>query len=395
MTAYLMIVCLITCTAFHQDPICFLRCCSSGCRHASSLQRKKLVSPYRIAYLSLILLFKKLQRSLVIVSVRKNQDPFYRAFSYLPTFHLESECYKMCVPYIIRDPPSQRKRPPRKGAPPKFTPRKDIRLQPAHIEISPRLTYIASPSPGRSPTPPRVLPIAPKTRRSPEAEFLDGFAAGKQACMQEEGRVTKEEKPPQAAPPKASPELAAVPALKDPPPPAPTPPVQPEKPCLLLPGKEPISLQHQPPLCNPPKPPINPAAPPIQGDSPTRPLYSPHSYIRRPPSHHHANRRSHSLSSDSSSVSRRSFDRLKRNVHVLWDRIQSLEKWKEEREAERRRSQQAKEFGCGRREASLIRERRQRQWERERQRSRGRRGSRVSGEERWDWEGGGLGLGRQ
>lgn len=274
----------------------------------------------------------------------------------------------MCIPYIIPDPPSK-KRPRKSGLIVQSSPPKSPRLQPAIIEISPRLTYVASPKPNRSPIP-RGRPSAMKPPRTPEAAFLEGFAAGEQASRQEEGRVLKDETPPQ------KPES---PSQKPEPPTKPTSPTMDKSP----PPQEPVDLPaplanpkkfHSPPppaLHHPRTLPFAPSPHPPQ-QKPYTPIHSPYSYIRRPP---HPTHRSRSLSADST-ISRRSFERLKHNLKFLLERVKVLEAEKEGREVSRRRPGREGNATRGKREGSLIRERRQRAREEE---------------ERWDWEGGGLG----
>jgi len=276
----------------------------------------------------------------------------------------------MCIPYIIADP-QPRKRPRKSGLIARSTPPKSPRLQPAIIEISPRLTYVASPKPDRSPLPPRGRLIATKPPRAPEAEFLAGFVAGEQASRQEEGKVIKEEMQPTESKPKSTPPAPSSASPSKVAPPATEKATIPEQPQdLAAPRPKPKPFQPPPP----PAPRIIPFAPPAPQPQPYHPTRSPYSYIRRPPPHH-PTYRSRSLSSDST-ISSRNFERLKRNVNVLWERVKVLEAEKEVREADRRRG---KRGWVGRREGSLIRERRERG---------GGRGRVV---EWWEWVGGGLG----
>ena len=290
----------------------------------------------------------------------------------------------MCVPYIISDPPP-RKRPRNSHPDLARKSQNSLKVQPAFVEISPRLTYISSPKPERASFPPKITLSAPKRRRSPEVEFLEGFAAGEKASRQEEGRAFKEEGKPAEAAASSTP-LPGQPAA---PPRSTTPAVSTgqQQQGLPLPPSEPVPPKHSPlpppapPECRPPPAPTLPHQNPFR-----RSTRSPHSYMRRPPPHYQDNRRSRSLSSDST-ISRRSFERLKRNIHVLWERIRALEQWREEQE---RKARRGREVGPGRREGSLIRERRERCKGKEVER-RDKFGERGRDEGRWDWEGGGLG----
>ncbi|KAL6720850.1 hypothetical protein ACLMJK_002775 [Lecanora helva] len=291
----------------------------------------------------------------------------------------------MCVPYIIPDSPPKKRA--RNGKPLAISAkRQDLSFQPALVEISPRLTYIASPKPDRSAVPPKATPQVHKPHHTSRRELLEDFAAdektgkceerelGKEECKVEEAATHPPQEQPKAepVPMPISPTLNAVhgdcPAL-----PPPEPPHSRDEPSSPLqsgvaehPGHHHGVSSHPPPQ-----------------EPPRRSSRSPHIYIRRPPPHYQENRCSRSSSSDSS-ISRRSFERMKRNMRVLWDRLRTLERWKEEKEREMRQERIKGELGRGRREGSMIRERRQRY-------RRGTEERAGRGEERWDWEGGDLG----
>ncbi len=292
----------------------------------------------------------------------------------------------MCLPYIIPDPPPGRKK-PRNGRPlAKPNPLKGSTIQPSFIEISPRLTYVASPKPDRSPIPRQPLSSALRPPRPRQSVFLDDSTAGEQAARQEERRVVEEdivaaETSPGDVPPEKT-------AAEEKPPQAQ--PAHPQRQCLPSSGADLVPPQYRPPPPPAPSPPRNPIESSQQRQPHHRPTRSPHSYVRRPLPHCHDDRRSRSLSSNST-ISRRSFERLKRSINVLWDRVRALERWKEERENESRQRRRAWELGQGRREASLIRERRERHRSRQRAEQRERGRGREGEGERWDWEGGGLG----
>lgn len=177
----------------------------------------------------------------------------------------------MCIPYIIPDPQPQ-KRPRRTGLISQRTPSKSPRLQPAIIEISPQLTYIASPKPDRSPIPPHARLGAMKPPRTPEAAFLEGFIAGEQASRQEEGRAFKPEPQPAEQKPKPKPKPKPAPA---PPPQKPEPPTQPpppQNPANLPPQPaKPIPAPQSPPPPPPPQQPTPPHPTPTSAAPPPTP----------------------------------------------------------------------------------------------------------------------------
>lgn len=303
------------------------------------------------------LCFNRKRESTVITSSKKNR------LSY-PLIQPPN----MCIPYIISDPPPPRKRPLRGSATTRAPPPKPTRLQPAFIEISPRLTYVASPKPNRSPIPPQRRRSAMKPPRAPNLEILQCLVDEEQPSRQKEEKFVEEmaksaaSRAPVASPMPTEPEASFKPS-----PPLPPPQLPP-----AAPPQDPLPSHQPPPPPTDPKERQSPQPPPptprtqnpLHHHHPPPPTRSPFVYTHRPPPP--PLQRTRSLPSEPL-ISRRSFERLKRNCNVLWERIKVLEAEKEVWEGRRR--------GRSRREGSLRRERRER----------GR------GEERWDWEGGGLG----
>ncbi|KAL2037140.1 hypothetical protein N7G274_010136 [Stereocaulon virgatum] len=315
----------------------------------------------------------------------------------------------MCIPYIklLDDPPPP---PPSRKRSRTSNTKFPMASESAHpnpiiVELSPRLVYAPSTSRSnshRGPTHPRRRPSAPHpspaTPPPPQAEFVGGFEAGYPLSHEEQEQRRL------AAEGTEIEEGRAGPSGTGPPQP------QLQQPLVGDPGQYsqpqtapqacPPPVQQAPALQSQPVPTVPAVAAPQRAE--TR---SPYSYIRRPPPHYRNRSRSRSRSSSDSSVSRRSFEALRRRVHALTDRLTRLERWKDDVVSERlgrlerwkgERETEARERARstvrtwslgparGRRAEGRVRDRNVDE----------RRDTRTDGREergRWDWEGGGLG----
>ena len=295
----------------------------------------------------------------------------------------------MCIPYIklLPDSPPPRKR-TRTGDPKAPLSSESTDPHPVIVSLSPRLVYAPSSSRSnshRAPTHRRHRPSAPHpSPATPQAEFAGGFEAGYQLSEEEreQRRLAAEER-------KAEEGRAGPPESGLQPPPL-------QQPLVLDPRQYPppqIAPQVQQQPAQQPVPPILPLPPAPAQTTPQREhTRSPYSYIRRPPPHYR--NRSRSRSSSDSSISRRSFEALRRRVNALSDRLTRLERWKEEVLTNRLNRLERWKEESGGRVWSLGPEGRRR---READRGRGRGGDvdvrkeRRGDADRWDWEGGGLG----
>jgi len=272
----------------------------------------------------------------------------------------------MCVPYIYRIPDPQPHKRGRNGAPGLPHP---VKIQPPNVtfsaEFSPRVIYRTPSNSRRASTPARRHPSAPHP--TPEMGFVEAFAAEDQVGERKQSKLDEEVK-------RVEEGRAALPQQAQPPAPAPLP----EHSRMTPLG--PTVGPSQPPLQRPPSPPV-----PVQTEPQRLETQSSYSYVRRPPPGYRPRQRSRS--SSASSISRRSFETLSRKVNTMLGRIIRLERWREERDVERRSKRVRWDPGPGQsegrqdgRERSSVRDR-DAEIERERLRER----------ERWDWEGGGLG----
>ncbi|KAL2051164.1 hypothetical protein ABVK25_008593 [Lepraria finkii] len=232
----------------------------------------------------------------------------------------------MCIPYIKLLPDSP---PPRKrtgtGDPKIPLSSESTNPHPVIVSLSPRLVYAPSSSRSnshRAPTHRRRRPSAPHpSPATPQAEFVGGFEAGYQLSEEEreQRRLADEER--KAEEGRAGPLGSGLPP----------PPLQ--QPLVLDPRQYPqpqIAPQVQgQPAQQPVPPPIQPLPPTPAQTAPQREhTRSSYSYIRRPPPRYR--NRSRSRSSSDTSISRRSFDVLRRRFNALSDRLTRLERWKEE-----------------------------------------------------------------
>lgn len=264
----------------------------------------------------------------------------------------------MCIPYIYRvDDPRPQKR-GRNGAPRTPLSVRATKVQPPNVtfsaEFSPRLIYRTPSNTKRAINPNRRRPNAPHP--TPEMQYVQEFAVAEQVGVQEKKGLDEAER-------KVEEGRAGLPEQ------APIPPA---------PGASQPPPQHQTPFGWPEAPPI-----PNLTDPERLETRSPYSYIRRPPPGKQSRQRSRS--SSASSISRRSFDALSRKVNTMLDRLIRIERWRDERDAERRSKRVRWELGPDQSKNEQTR----------RERSRGRDADvereRLRERERWDWEGGGLG----
>jgi len=271
----------------------------------------------------------------------------------------------MCVPYIYRVPdPQHTPKPPLSI--------RSTKIQPPNVtfsaEFSPRLIYRTPSNSQRASNPTRGRPSAPHP--TPETQFTEGFPPSEQLGEKELWSFDEEER--RAEEGRAGmPQQVPVPAPASPPQGSGITPPGPAK------GGPRVPLPQQAPPPRPPSPPI-----PIPLQPERLETRSPYSYVRRPPSYR---ARQRSRSSSASLISRRSFEALSRKVNTMLDRLTRLERWREERDADKSARRVRWELGPG------YSRGRQEGIERSRGRDLGVERERLRERERWGWEGGGLG----